>query len=661
VPESHYRSGSRTTTALLIATAISLLATLVGTAVPAQAAAVKAARTSYPAAIEPLARYQAQTTCSPTAKPGVADFAGRLLRAYPTTRSLGIVRACSVGGTSEHKEGRAFDWGGLNAAKAADRDRVKRFTTWLFKTDRYGNRYAMARRLGIQYVIWNRHIWGSYAASSGWRRYTGANSHRDHVHISFTWAGARKKTSFWTGKVGNVQGSPPPSSYPTPTPTPTPTTSPTSTTTPPRPAPARPGTLPPGPTLTDETVSVPGASEGVLTTGSLTAGQRYLVEASGTYRFGTRANQLADAECSRTPADPTWRRDRSVHPWQPSEDHLDLYVDGVDLWADGDDEDSNGCDTRTHTYRDTFTATRTGRVTLALWDPTTLSDNAGALSVRVIALTPQAGMDWQVAATAGAGVTSPGALEGGRTYLMTVTGMVNAGNGVTADAECSSTTTDPVWRRDRSLDPADPTADHLDLLLDREDVTFTPVTDPDGDGCDTTGHTYRRVITPSSTDAVNLRVDDPAWGDDYGALQVHVERVDPVVGTETVSLDTRSAGAVTTRNYLAGQRLRLTATGTWTPAAGVTADAECSTTTADPTWRTSRAELYAEGRYLGDVTLNGTSGDWVTASTARCDTAMHAYSWTVTPGTTGPLTIDVADVDRADNLGVLTVTISPAA
>lgn len=658
VPESHPRSGSRTTTALLIATVISLLATLVGTAVPAQAAAVKAARASYPAAIEPLARYQAQTTCSPTAKPGVSDLAARLLRAYPTTRSLGIVRACSVGGTSEHKEGRAFDWGGLNAARAADRDRVKRFTTWLFKTDRYGNRYAMARRLGIQYVIWNRKIWGSYAASSGWRRYTGANSHRDHVHISFTWAGARKKTSFWTGKVGNVQAAPPPS---TPLPTPTPTPSPTSTATPPRPVPARPAALPAGPALTDERVSVPGASEGVLTTGSLTAGQRYLVEASGTYRFGSRANQLADAECSRTPADPTWRRDRSVHPWQPSEDHLDLYVDGVDLYADGDDEDYNGCDTRTHTYRDTFTATRTGRVTLALWDPTTLSDNAGALTVRIIALTARASMDWQVDATAGAGVTSPGALEGGRTYLMTVSGLVNAGNGVTADAECSWTTTDQVWRRDRSVDPADPTADHLDLLLDREDVTFTPVTDPDGDGCDATGHTYRRVIAASSTDAVNLRVDDPAWSDDYGALQVHVQRVDPVVGTETVSLDTRSAGAVTTRNYLAGQRLRLTATGTWTPAPGVTADAECSATTADPTWRTSRSDLYAEGRYLGDVTLNGTSGDWVTATTARCDTTTHAYSWTVTPGTTGPLTLGVADLDRADNLGVLTVTISPAA
>ena len=81
---------------------------------------------------------------------------------------------------------------------------------WLVKTDKYGNRYAKARRLGIQYLIWNHKIWGSYSASSGWRKYTGANPHTDHVHISFTWAGARKKTSFWTGKVGNVGAAPTP-------------------------------------------------------------------------------------------------------------------------------------------------------------------------------------------------------------------------------------------------------------------------------------------------------------------------------------------------------------------------------------------------------------------------------------------------------------------
>ena len=113
MPEIHPRSGSRTTTWLLslLLVLASALITLAATALPAEAKAIKTARASYPQAIEPLAGYQPQTTCSPTAKPGVANFAARLLAAYPSTRSLGIVRACSVGGRSEHKEGRAFDWG----------------------------------------------------------------------------------------------------------------------------------------------------------------------------------------------------------------------------------------------------------------------------------------------------------------------------------------------------------------------------------------------------------------------------------------------------------------------------------------------------------------------------------------------------------------------
>src|SRR4051812_25612558 len=233
VPESHRRSGSRAIAAVVVAVVLALLTS----ALPAHARAVQAARPRYAAPTEPLAAYQPQTTCSPTAKPGVADFSRRLLRAYPSTRSLGIVRACSVGGRSEHKEGRAFDWG-VSARSAADRARVAAVVAWLTKTDSYGNRYAMARRLGIQYLIWNHRIWGTYAASSGWRRYSGANPHTDHVHISFTWAGARKTTSFWTGKVGKVGAAPRPTTPAppkpgTPAPKPAPVTPPRSQ---PRPA-----------------------------------------------------------------------------------------------------------------------------------------------------------------------------------------------------------------------------------------------------------------------------------------------------------------------------------------------------------------------------------------------------------------------------------------
>ncbi|MDQ4086336.1 MAG: hypothetical protein M3165_11010, partial [Actinomycetota bacterium] len=188
--------------------------------VPANAKVPRAPH-RYPAAIEGLAGYSPQRKCSPTAKPGMVAFANLLLRTYPNSRSLGIVRACSVGGTSEHKEGRAFDWG-VSAYNAKDRRSVNALMRWLLKKDKHGNRYAMARRLGIQYMIWNRRIWGSYAASSGWRRYTGASPHTDHVHFSLSWKGARRLTSFWRPKRFGGPAPRPPQPRPGPRPEPEP-------------------------------------------------------------------------------------------------------------------------------------------------------------------------------------------------------------------------------------------------------------------------------------------------------------------------------------------------------------------------------------------------------------------------------------------------------
>jgi hypothetical protein len=70
---------------------------------------------------------------------------------------------------------------------------------WLFRADADGRDFAMARRLGVTYIIHNRHIWGSYRAAEGWRPYVGANPHTDHTHFSFSWEGARKQTSYWDG------------------------------------------------------------------------------------------------------------------------------------------------------------------------------------------------------------------------------------------------------------------------------------------------------------------------------------------------------------------------------------------------------------------------------------------------------------------------------
>ncbi len=145
--------------------------------------------------IEPFPEYDGQSTCSPTPKPGMVAFMNMVLTHFGGG-SLGIGRACSSGGTSEHKEGRAWDWAN-NVGSSADRARVQRMFDWLFATDVACNRYANARRLGVMYVIWNRRIFGLYRTEDGWRPYTGSSPHTDHVHISLTRAGGNEHTSWW--------------------------------------------------------------------------------------------------------------------------------------------------------------------------------------------------------------------------------------------------------------------------------------------------------------------------------------------------------------------------------------------------------------------------------------------------------------------------------
>lgn len=192
-------------------------AALLAAAAPAAAAP---ASPSLGPVIDPVGGYEGQTKCSPDAKPGVVAFQQMVLAEYPGTGAGGIGRDCSYGGQSEHKEGRAWDWG-VSAANASHREAVADLMDWLSATDRYGNEHALARRLGIMYVIWNKRIWFPF---SGWRTYCemkkgtcvgddgGARSpHTDHVHFSFTWAGARKQTSFWHAErslVATVAGDP---------------------------------------------------------------------------------------------------------------------------------------------------------------------------------------------------------------------------------------------------------------------------------------------------------------------------------------------------------------------------------------------------------------------------------------------------------------------
>ena len=160
-----------------------------------------------PAGIEALQPYVGQNTCDPVAKPGVRAFSTLLLATYTDSTSLGIVKDCNIGGQSEHKEGRAFDWG-VSVTNAHQVAEVNAVLSWLLAADASGNKAARLRRLGIMYMIWNRQIWKSYQADRGWQAYVGDSAHTDHVHFSFGWNGAEQVTSWWSGRVAPVDNGP---------------------------------------------------------------------------------------------------------------------------------------------------------------------------------------------------------------------------------------------------------------------------------------------------------------------------------------------------------------------------------------------------------------------------------------------------------------------
>ncbi|RYV51387.1 DUF4214 domain-containing protein [Pengzhenrongella frigida] len=180
---------------------LALALALVGVgAAPAQAATLPPGPTSpatAPSPIDAYASYQAQSTCDPSVKPG-AQYVLNMAVGYYGGRASEIGRACGVGGTSEHKEGRALDWG-VNVANPAEKAAGDQFVNWLTAPGPDDKVGYNARRLGVMYVIWNRQIWSNSSSNAGWRAYTGASPHTDHVHVSLSWAGANVRSSWWTG------------------------------------------------------------------------------------------------------------------------------------------------------------------------------------------------------------------------------------------------------------------------------------------------------------------------------------------------------------------------------------------------------------------------------------------------------------------------------
>ena len=125
--------------------------------------------------------------------------------------SWGMMRCEKWGRNSAslHAEGRALDWH-LDVHKRSDRREAQRIISLMLAPDRAGNVHALARRMGIQEIIWNCRAW--YTGDGGLQRYSvcfdgkgrrkrgvdDTTAHRNHIHFGVNWAGARMKTSFWT-------------------------------------------------------------------------------------------------------------------------------------------------------------------------------------------------------------------------------------------------------------------------------------------------------------------------------------------------------------------------------------------------------------------------------------------------------------------------------
>jgi hypothetical protein len=156
-------------------------------------------------------RYDHATKCTKRTKPGVVAMTA-WLEANVRGVFWGSYREkWGKDSASLHAENRAIDWH-LDAASKADQRAADRLFRLLLAPDRAGNPQALARRMGVQELIWDCGYWG--AGMTNFRPYSvcfdekgkrrkgvdKTSAHRDHVHIGMTKAGADARTSFWAAR-----------------------------------------------------------------------------------------------------------------------------------------------------------------------------------------------------------------------------------------------------------------------------------------------------------------------------------------------------------------------------------------------------------------------------------------------------------------------------
>jgi hypothetical protein len=154
-------------------------------------------------------RYDLSRRCTKHPTPGALAMVAWLKQNSPG-EFWGIMRCEKLGphNYSLHADGRAIDWH-LDVHTAAGRVAANRLISLLLAPDKLGNEHALARRMGVQEIIWNCTAW--WSGPGGMEKYSvcydkkghrkhvdDTTAHRNHVHIGLNHMGARKLTSFWT-------------------------------------------------------------------------------------------------------------------------------------------------------------------------------------------------------------------------------------------------------------------------------------------------------------------------------------------------------------------------------------------------------------------------------------------------------------------------------
>jgi hypothetical protein len=158
--------------------------------------------------------YDPATRCADKPRPGMLALQ-RWLEANFRGVFWGSYR-CELwgpGAASLHAENRAIDWH-LDVTSRADRRAARSLIALLLAPDAAGNEQALARRMGVEELIWDCRYWAAgmsdfipYSVCYGRRGRLRSDldptvAHRNHIHIGMTKKGAAGRTSFWRGHTG---------------------------------------------------------------------------------------------------------------------------------------------------------------------------------------------------------------------------------------------------------------------------------------------------------------------------------------------------------------------------------------------------------------------------------------------------------------------------